>query len=67
MFDYQVSVVRKNSKLKVIVLFLLVILLGGSAVVSIMVSGIIIGATVLGLLGLLALLALVSWLKKKRN
>jgi hypothetical protein len=66
-FDGLVSAVRKTLKLKVMVLFLLVILLSGSAAVSIMVSGIVFIVTILAVLCLLGTLAAIAWFSKKKK
>jgi hypothetical protein len=66
-FDGLVNDVRKTLKLKVMVLFLLVILLSGSAAVSIMVSGIVFIVTILAVLCLVGVLAAIAWFSKKKK
>jgi len=59
---------RRRSKFRVIaVLFLLAILLGGSAAISFMVSGIFLALTVLVILCLLMLLVVVAHFSKKKK
>ena len=62
------DVMRRRSKFRVIaVLFLLAILLGGSAAISFMVSGIFLALTVLVILCLLMLLVVVAHFSKKKK
>ena len=58
---------RRATKLKIAVLFLLAILLSGSAAVSLMVSGIVFAATIIVILCLLIFLAAVARFSKKKN